>query len=283
MSIIQLVDYIDIDLLASISETGSLLASTSESGPIGRISTSKLRTRLNTGDQIFDAGVRMSAFGAGLVRTSSTGVISVSDQIVIDLSAPAGSLAINSAGKISIKDSIALLDDKLSIYGLDSDFSIGYSDTNKTLQFLAGNVIDTNVALEIDSALKTTLVNLHVVDGGNTIQIEPTWSGVGRIVVPTGGFIDAINGKIRVGTNSHLSGQDSMSVTGGINLHLLPLTGSLGIGTTSQFGSGVKVIGIANATTPPSTNPTGGGVLYCEGGAFKYRGSSGTITTIAPA
>jgi hypothetical protein len=43
------------------------------------------------------------------------------------------------------------------------------------------------------------------------------------------------------------------------------------------------VTSIANATTVPSTNPTGGGFLYSEGGALKWRGSSGTVTTIAPA
>lgn len=40
---------------------------------------------------------------------------------------------------------------------------------------------------------------------------------------------------------------------------------------------------LANATAVPSSNPVGGGVLYCEGGALKYRGSSGTVTTVAPA
>jgi hypothetical protein len=60
-------------------------------------------------------------------------------------------------------------------------------------------------------------------------------------------------------------------------------TGNVGIGTTNQFGSGVRVIGIANATTVPTSNPTGGGVLYVESGALKYRGSSGTVTTIANA
>jgi hypothetical protein len=59
--------------------------------------------------------------------------------------------------------------------------------------------------------------------------------------------------------------------------------GNVGIGTTDQFGGGAKVIGIANATTAPSSNPTGGGVLYVEGGALKFRGSSGTVTTIANA
>ena len=40
---------------------------------------------------------------------------------------------------------------------------------------------------------------------------------------------------------------------------------------------------VANATTVPTTNPVGGGILYVEAGALKYRGSSGTVTTIAPA
>lgn len=53
--------------------------------------------------------------------------------------------------------------------------------------------------------------------------------------------------------------------------------------TSTQVGGGSGVVGIANATTVPTTNPTGGGVLYAENGALKWRGSSGTITTIAPA
>jgi hypothetical protein len=59
--------------------------------------------------------------------------------------------------------------------------------------------------------------------------------------------------------------------------------GNFGLSTSSQFGGGVGVVGISNATTIPTTNPAGGGVLYVESGALKYRGSSGTVTTIANA
>jgi hypothetical protein len=52
---------------------------------------------------------------------------------------------------------------------------------------------------------------------------------------------------------------------------------------TKSYGGGVGVIYVANASTAPTTNPTGGGVLYVEAGALKYRGSSGTVTTIANA
>jgi hypothetical protein len=59
---------------------------------------------------------------------------------------------------------------------------------------------------------------------------------------------------------------------------------SLRVGSvTAGVGSGVGVLALANATTVPTANPTGGGVLYSEGGALKWRGSSGTVTTIAVA
>jgi hypothetical protein len=59
------------------------------------------------------------------------------------------------------------------------------------------------------------------------------------------------------------------------NVGLFSLTGS--------FGGGGAVLGIANASTVPSTNPSGGGILYVESGALKYRGSSGTVTTLGAA
>ncbi len=59
--------------------------------------------------------------------------------------------------------------------------------------------------------------------------------------------------------------------------------GNIGFQTGSQFGAGKGVIAIANALVVPSVNPNGGGVLFVENGALKYRGSAGTVTTIAPA
>lgn len=58
---------------------------------------------------------------------------------------------------------------------------------------------------------------------------------------------------------------------------------NLGLNGAVSAGGGVGIAFIANATTVPTTNPTGGGVLYCEGGALKFRGSSGTVTTLGPA
>ncbi len=60
-------------------------------------------------------------------------------------------------------------------------------------------------------------------------------------------------------------------------------SGNVGIGASAAFGSGIGVIGIKTATTLPTTNPTGGGILYVDAGVLKYRGSAGTVTTIAAA
>lgn len=62
----------------------------------------------------------------------------------------------------------------------------------------------------------------------------------------------------------------------------LDTSGNLGLGTASFGTSAAGVIGIANGTAP-TTSPAGMGQLYVEAGALKYRGSSGTVTTIAAA
>jgi len=53
-----------------------------------------------------------------------------------------------------------------------------------------------------------------------------------------------------------------------------------GVNTGSQ---GVGVLRVANATTAPTANPTGAGLLYANAGAGTWRGSSGTTTTFGPA
>lgn len=58
--------------------------------------------------------------------------------------------------------------------------------------------------------------------------------------------------------------------------------GNLGISTVTFGTSAAGVIGIANGTAP-TTSPANMGQLYVEAGALKYRGSSGTVTTIANA
>ncbi|HVI40290.1 MAG TPA: right-handed parallel beta-helix repeat-containing protein, partial [Anaerovoracaceae bacterium] len=74
-----------------------------------------------------------------------------------------------------------------------------------------------------------------------------------------------------------------------INLNMSGVTALTADNNSVQFyggagdGGGAFLISIADCNTPPSSNPSGGGIMYAQGGALKWRGSSGTITTIAPA
>lgn len=61
----------------------------------------------------------------------------------------------------------------------------------------------------------------------------------------------------------------------------IDLLGNLLVGLTGAGTTAAKTIQIANGTAP--TANVAGGQLYVEAGALKYRGSSGTITTIANA
>ena len=81
------------------------------------------------------------------------------------------------------------------------------------------------------------------------------------------------NGGLYFNTGNPSSNTDRM---------VLDSSGNLGIGTATFGTSAVRVIGIANGTAP-TTSPAGMGQLYVEAGALKYRGSSGTVTTIANA
>ena len=73
--------------------------------------------------------------------------------------------------------------------------------------------------------------------------------------------------------------------TGGSTPSTIQMTldslGNLLVGLTAAGTTAAKTIQIANGTAP-TANVTGG-QLYVESGALKYRGSSGTVTTIAAA
>lgn len=82
--------------------------------------------------------------------------------------------------------------------------------------------------------------------------------------------------------NYSTSGAIRMGCGAGTERFNISHQGNIGVNLFS-YGSGQGIIAILNAAANPSSNPSGGGFLYCDSGALKYRGSSGTITTIASA
>lgn len=111
--------------------------------------------------------------------------------------------------------------------------------------------------------------------------------GIGR----NPAYLLDVNGGMRVsgldgnGTDFNLNTAGAGSILLSVNSSekmRITSSGNIGIGTYNFGTSAAGVVAIANGTAP-TTSPTGVGQLYVESGALKYRGSSGTVTTLAAA
>ncbi len=89
---------------------------------------------------------------------------------------------------------------------------------------------------------------------------------------------DGTNGLGLAATNA--SGQVRFYSGGTTRRLMITSDGQIVIGTMSANGA-ASAINMTN--TSGVGTPTGGGILYVESGALRFRGSSGTITTVAVA
>ncbi|MFF7750434.1 hypothetical protein ACFZCP_14480 [Streptomyces sp. NPDC007971] len=112
---------------------------------------------------------------------------------------------------------------------------------------------------------------------GRVIQGDVTGDANRRLVIYADGKHEWGDGTTTRDTTLYRSSPSVLKTDG--TFHVVA---NIRVNTTS-VGSGVGVIGMANATTIPTTNPSSGGVLYVEGGALKYRGSNGTVSVLAAA
>jgi hypothetical protein len=83
---------------------------------------------------------------------------------------------------------------------------------------------------------------------------------------------------------THVANGDDLNE--GVEYCRISTLGTLGLDrpNAGDYGGGLgAMIALKDITTAPTGNPPGGGVLYSQGGALKWRGSGGTVTTIAPA
>lgn len=165
-------------------------------------------------------------------------------------------------------------------------FAIYAADDNC---FFGGNVgIGTLPAIPSISEQKIRIIGSNSPD--NAIFFGVSGNNMSAFLDCWAKDINGVDVRARFGASR--SGAGSINVvtnhsidfsTNNIQRMRISADGNLGLGAAPAFGGGAGVIGIQNATTAPTTNPSDGGVLYTVGGALKYRGSAGTITTIAPA
>ena len=140
------------------------------------------------------------------------------------------------------------------------------------------------------------------INDSEAMRLNSTGLGIGTASVTSGFKLDVVNGDFRVsdaaGADGVEIGWSAGSSQGFVQAYnrntsafkplllnsslLVDTSGNVGVGVSTFGTSAAKVLGLANATAP-TTSPAGMGQLYVEAGALKYRGSSGTITTLANA
>jgi hypothetical protein len=96
--------------------------------------------------------------------------------------------------------------------------------------------------------------------------------------------INAVSGAYYITGGTHIFLRGAAQAAGTITpteSARIDVSGNFCVGVNSAGSTAAKTIQIANGTAP--TGNITGGQLYVEAGALKYRGSSGTVTTIANA
>lgn len=207
----------------------------------------------------------------------------------------------------------------MSVITTGNSFSTGDQATAATLNasvnaatFASGSVDDSTTQLSsgaiIVKDLGITPSKLSATTGTGSVarSISPTFvtpvlgvAAATSITVTADAQLgaDLSSSALKVGTNGSYIGRQSSDgstvinaqqaelitkVAGNVRMRL-DSVGNTYQGTTAAVGtSGVNVMVIGNGTAP-ATSPAGLGQLYVESGALKFRGSSGTVTTIANA
>lgn len=228
-----------------------------------RTSTAAVLGGRNANAQIFtgSTGALTTAVGGATTATSGTGSVAT--------------ITTTSAHNLAVGDRVTVAGVTPTGYNgtyiLTSVTSttLSYSNVTTGAQTVAGTVsVDSAVSITARSAA-TTGINIRsaVNQVSNLLEVWNSTGGTLLAKITSGGYVQT----------------PGMIGSDGLTSMLFPGTRSVSIGNTVSLGGGQLVLGINNATTVPTSNPTGGGILYAEGGALKWRGSSGTITTIAAA
>lgn len=147
------------------------------------------------------------------------------------------------------------------------------------LQFIAGNA--SAPAANVARAVQATIFN-----SGSALALAYGLyvSSPNKLSGAIGAYYAAYLGACTTASASTRIGLYEAGTGAGGDAHGNRLYSNTQFGSvTGAFGGGDAVIGIANARAVPNANPAGGGVLYASGGALYWRGSSGTVTQIAPA
>ena len=142
------------------------------------------------------------------------------------------------------------------------------------------NLYATSGTLTNNSTSKVGLIVKAIASQTANLQEWQDSSGNAQAYVRYDGYINT-NSSIRI-AGDNLSVYRFQGVSDGNYTMNFPGSGNIQLfSAVDDLGGGSRVLGIKNATTVPTSNPTTGGILYVSSGALFYRGIGGAITAIA--
>lgn len=259
-------------ITGATSVTGAISASTTVTAGTGLVATT--------------GGLTVSAGGASI-----TGAISASTTVT------AGTGLTVTTGGASITGHLTHINGDFTTYRAGGTTGVVFLNAaqNKYLHndgsnyqlplqgLIVGGTL-TAVAGAFSGAINTTgltssgnVIALGQVAGGSLY----TNGGTG-LIIGSGGMDVTGTSVLRSGAtiigNVGVTGQVTASTLVGASTHM-----AVGAGAANYGGEASGMIFISNRGGGAAGNPIGGGWLYVEGGALKYKGSSGSATNVAPA
>jgi hypothetical protein len=164
----------------------------------------------------------------------------------------------------TVSDGNGLITDRLLNGGVIITDAI--SNSNQILSIVNTGASPTDVPMKYTAAQA----------GDHAFGIEVSGDTNPRYKVDAGGDVQWGSGSTVTDLDMHRTAVGTLTISDGTNANnnvVLKIAGTSGSNQSALF--------IANGATPAT--PTGGGTLFVSAGALKYIGSSGTVTTVAPA
>lgn len=176
-------------------------------------------------------------------------------------------------GQILIDNGISPLVERLQL----TPHQISRSTGSTAFQILSNNSI--NITASTSATMQSSSGN-SVISASGVIGLSDISGSNSLIVTPSA--LSEPNANTQLTSQSHGL---SLIAASSYNINfIVTVAGSYSFGVADpNFQTGRGIIYVANNSAVPTGNPTSGGFLYVDSGALKYRGSSGTTTTIAVA
>ena len=245
-------------------------------------------TKNITTNQILGAGGTATLASATItgdltVDTSTLKVDSANDRVGVGITSPLAKVDIRQSAAVEALKVYLNDNGSTNIVNFKSFDNVGGEVTRFAIA--ANGVATWSYVGGVAGSAMTLNANGLGVGGSPTSKLGIFAGADGDVALFRGGSTR----QVQLGTSATAGYINTDNVSVGLEIRInnvarayVDTSGNVGIGASTFGTSAAKVLGLANATAP-STSPAGMGQLYVESGALKYRGSSGTVTTIANA